>query len=453
MKRANIPSVLISAPKSGSGKTTVTAAVMGALVKRGKRVCAYKSGPDYIDPMFHEFVTGAKSRNLDSYMCGAETVKHLYADGFDGDIAVIEGAMGYYDGVGTSSSASAYEISKITGAPTILVVEPQGAARSVGALVSGFRSFEKDSNIKGVILNNVKDSMYEFYRGIIEETGVRVYGYMPHIDSAVIGSRHLGLLTAEEVDGLREKLDALAECALKTVDIDGICALANSSSAVEYEPIEIPRGAETVIGVARDKAFCFYYDDNIRLLERMGARIKYVSPLADTSLDGVDGLYIGGGYPEVYARELSENVLFRNAVKAAAENGMPIYGECGGFMYLLERFCGKDGAYDMCGVIEGESVMGDRLRRFGYIELTAEKDCMMCKKGTVVRGHEFHYSDSTQTGGAFTARRPNGRQWKAVYSRKNVCAGYPHIHFYSNTEFARGFVKKCAEYGTGEFNV
>lgn len=437
---------MISAPKSGSGKTTVTAALLGALKKRGKRVRAYKSGPDYIDPMFHSFITGAAGKNLDSYMCSENTVKYLYADSFDGDIAVIEGAMGYYDGIGSTSRASAYENAKITGAPVILVIEPQGAALSAAALVKGFCDFHSDSNIKGVILNNIKGGMYGFYKDIIENAGVRVFGYLPHIDGAEIKSRHLGLFTAGEISDLGAKLDLLADKALETIDIDGICALAQTAAPVEYDAVEIPYEADVTIGVAKDNAFCFYYDDNLRILEKLGAHIKYVSPLSDTDLGDIDGLYIGGGYPESYAQRLSQNKSFITSVRSAAADGMPIYAECGGFMYLLERYCENGCVYNMCGVIDGESEMGEKLCRFGYIELTADEDCIICSAGEKVRGHEFHYSDSNAPVNAFTARRPNGRSWKAVYSRGNICAGYPHIYFYSNTETARRFVKSCAEY-------
>lgn len=296
--------------------------------------------------------------------------------------------------------------------------------------------------------------MYGFYKRIAESAGVKAYGYLPHIDGAVIKSRRLGLMTAGEISNLREKLDLLALQAEKTVDLDALLSLADTSAPVKYDEIKIPFEAEVTIGIARDSAFCFYYDDNLRLLEKLGARLKYVSPLTDAALTDVDGLYIGGGYPEEYAIRLSENRAFKNAVKTAAENGMPIYAECGGFMYLLETYRDNSGAeYHMCGALTGSSELGKHLCRFGYVELTANDDCLLCKKGDAVRGHEFHYSDSSDNGSAFTVCRPNGREWQAVRSEKNVCAGYPHIHFYSNISFARSFVKACGKYRQGKNNV
>ena len=294
------PRLLLCAPASGGGKTTVTCALLQALVNRGAGPVAFKCGPDYIDPMFHSEIIGAKSRNLDLFFLGRDTARYLLEKNSRGSgLALIEGVMGYYDGIGLSADASAYDLARATGTPAVLVLDGRGRALTAAAAVKGMRDFRPDSGIRGVILNRVSPMLYPRLKEAIEgETGVTVYGYLPNLPGCALESRHLGLVTAAEVAGLREKLSALAAQAEKSVDIDGLLALAASAPALNAPAPALPPPVEgrPRIAVARDKAFCFYYADGLELLEALGAELAEFSPLADEGLpEGACGLYLGGG--------------------------------------------------------------------------------------------------------------------------------------------------------------
>ena len=411
MAELKLPRFMLAAPASGSGKTTLTCAVLKALMNKGLKTAAFKSGPDYIDPMFHSRVIGTKSRNMDLFMLPEETAKYLLAkNGKDCDIAVLEGAMGFFDGMGTTLKGSAYDLARLTQTPVILVVNAKGAALSIAAMIEGFKNFRKDVNVAGAVLNNVTAMSYLFYKEAIEkETGIPLLGYMPHMENCNFESRHLGLVTAGEINGLQEIINTLA---------------------------------------AYDKAFCFYYQDALELLESLGAELVYFSPLEDKKLPECDGLYLGGGYPELYAKVLQDNLSMRASIKNAVDSGLPCIAECGGFMYLMKAFRDKNGhVYDWAGVVDGETYMTQKLNRFGYVVLTAKRDNLLCKKGGQINGHEFHYSDSTNNGDTFAVAKASGtKAWEAVYTTPNLYAGYPHIHLWGNTEFAVNFVKACRAY-------
>ncbi|NCB64042.1 MAG: cobyrinate a,c-diamide synthase [Clostridia bacterium] len=306
------PRLLLCAPASGGGKTTVTCALLQAYLDRGTQPVAFKCGPDYIDPMFHSEVIGAKSRNLDLFFLGKDLTRALLREnGAGGGLSLIEGVMGYYDGVGMSTEASAYDLAQATETPAVLVLDARGRALSAAALVKGFLDFRPDSGIKGVLLNRVSPMLYPRLKECIErETGVRVFGYLPDLPDCALESRHLGLVTAAEVADLREKLALLSAQVQKTVDLDGLLALA--ASAPDLGPGEEPERPVTdrkpKIAVARDKAFCFYYADGLAYLEALGAELVPFSPMADAALPAdVGGLYLGGGYPELYASALAQN--------------------------------------------------------------------------------------------------------------------------------------------------
>ncbi len=450
MAELKLPRFMLAAPASGSGKTTLTCAVLKALMNKGLKTAAFKSGPDYIDPMFHSRVIGTKSRNMDLFMLPEETAKYLLAkNGKDCDIAVLEGAMGFFDGMGTTLKGSAYDLARLTQTPVILVVNAKGAALSIAAMIEGFKNFRKDVNVAGAVLNNVTAMSYLFYKEAIEkETGIPLLGYMPHMENCNFESRHLGLVTAGEITGLQEIINTLAAQAEKSIDFDRLLEIAAAAPALTYTDLQQEKIAGVKIAVAYDKAFCFYYQDALELLESLGAELVYFSPLEDKKLPECDGLYLGGGYPELYAKVLQDNFSMRASIKNAVDSGLPCIAECGGFMYLMKAFRDKNGqVYDWAGVVDGETYMTQKLNRFGYVVLTAKRDNLLCKKGGQINGHEFHYSDSTNNGDTFAVAKASGtKAWEAVYTTANLYAGYPHIHLWGNTEFAVNFVKACRAY-------
>lgn len=451
------PRIMISAVGSNSGKTTVTAAVLKALKMKNKKVASFKTGPDYIDPMFHSRIIKIPSRNLDKFMLGENNCRYIFGkNSMNMDISVIEGVMGYYDGIGTGTSSSTYELAEVLNCPAVLVINPAGMAASVAAIINGFKNFRENSNIQGVILNNVSDKMYEYYKKIIElNTDVKVYGYMPNLPNCKLKSRHLGLVTAKEVENFESIIEELGSQALKSVDIEGLCKLAANSQYIEYTQPNINYIGKTKIALADDKAFCFYYEDNLDLLAQMGAEIVKFSPLKDKELPkGIGGLYLGGGYPELYMEELSGNQSMLRSIKTEVSGGLPTFAECGGYMYLMDSFTDlKGNTYSLAGAIEGNSYMTSSLKRFGYITLISQNDNLMCQKGESINAHEFHYSDSSNTGDSFLAAKPESeRSWKAVIADETKFMGYPHINFMGNIKFAENFIKKAREYSKLNFD-
>lgn len=449
-----IPRVMIVGSGSGCGKTTVTCALLAALKERQKNITAFKCGPDYIDPMFHSEVLGTRSRNLDIFLCGEDMVRYLLAsDSAGSDMAVIEGVMGMYDGAGfENDECSANHISRATATPELLVVNVRGKGLSLAAEVSGYLGFMENS-VRGVILNNCSSAMYGVYEKLLRDRlGLTCYGYMPYVSSAEIGSRHLGLITAAEISDLKERMRRLGREAMSTLDIEGIMELAASAAELEYREPQIRESAlkDVPIAIARDKAFCFYYEDSLELLRRLGAELIPFSPLTDKKVpDGVRGMIIGGGYPEVHVAQLSGNKAMLESIRDAVAAGMPVYAECGGFMYLGQSITEGDERYETVGAIPGNSVMTDRLIRFGYKTLTAKEDNLMCRRGDTIKCHEFHYSDTDDCGSGFTATNRRGKAWDAIQTSDSIFAGYPHLHLWSNIRFAENFVEKCRNYGGG----
>ena len=442
---ANIPRVLLAGTGSGCGKTTVTLAALQALQDRGLRLGSFKCGPDYIDPMFHSRVIGAKSRNLDLFFFPENTARYLLARNSAGlDLSVIEGVMGYYDGMGlTSARGSTYEIARAADAPAVLVVGARGASLSLVSVIRGFLDFLPDDHIRGVIFNQCAPAVYA---ALAEEVRrrfsgrVRPLGYLPPMPDCALESRHLGLVTAGEVEDLREKLARLAAQAERTIDLDGILALAEEAPPLRYDPVVLSQREPVRIAVARDNAFCFYYEDSLQALRELGAELVEFSPLADAALPpDIQGLYLGGGYPELYAKTLSENAAMRASVRAAVTAGLPTIAECGGFMYLTESI----GDWPMAGVLPGKCWDNHKLTRFGYVTLTAKEDNLLCRAGESIRGHEFHHWDAPNPGGGFTAEKSAGRAWDCVHASDTLYAGYPHFHFYANPAFAENFYDAC----------
>ena len=453
MSGGALPRLLLCAPASGGGKTTVTCAILQALVNRGLAPASFKCGPDYIDPMFHSEIIGAKSRNLDLFFCGENLARQLlWENGRDCGVSVIEGVMGYYDGVAMGTQASAYHLAQATVTPAVLVLDGRGMGLSAAAAVKGIRDFRADSGIAGVILNRISPMLYPRLRDAIQgETGVKAYGFLPERKDCALESRHLGLVTAAEVANLRGKLSALAAQAEETVDLDGLLALAKSAPALEFEeaPLPPPVPGRPRIAVAKDKAFCFYYADGLDALERLGAELVPFSPLEDKKLpEGSSGLYLGGGYPEIFAGELARNTEMLEAIRSAVAGGMPTVAECGGFLYLHEHLQDSEGVdQPLVGVFSWSARNTGKLGRFGYVTLTAQKDGLLCRAGEGFPAHEFHYWDSERPGADLHAQKPgSSRSWDCAWHTPTLYAGFPHFHFRACLEAARRFVSACARY-------
>jgi len=477
MEQRNIPRIMIAAAGSGSGKTTVTCGLLQAFLNRGEKPASFKCGPDYIDPMFHSQVLGVQSRNLDLFFMDEETVLYLMAKNAAGcDLAILEGVMGYYDGLaGKSTEASSYDLARKTKTPVILLVDCKGMSVSMAAIIKGFLDFRQDHCIRGIILNRISPMLFEDAKGLIEEEmGTEVLGYLPEMKDCRLESRHLGLVTAKEIGNLQQIVNRLAEQIEMTVDLNRIIEIAQEAVPLEdkfsletereertrnaieikgeselFELTELSEQPSTAssfrIAVAMDKAFCFYYQDNLDLLNELGAELVPFSPLEDNNLpEGIQGLILGGGYPELYLQQLSNNKTMLADIKRVIGRGIPCIAECGGFMYLHQWIRDENGnRFSMVGAVEGESFPTDKLTRFGYITLTAQEDNLLCKRGEALKAHEFHYWDSTNTGDAFLARKPlRNKSWECILNKNNLFAGYPHVHFYSNKGAAVEFIRK-----------
>lgn len=554
--------VMLAAPASGSGKTVVTMGLLAALKSRGIGLAAFKCGPDYIDPLFHRNVLQVDSCNLDSFFLPPDQVRGLAErtlaenagpEGF----GVVEGVMGYFDGLGgVSVRGSSCEMAEILDIPVILVVDGRGASLSLAALIQGFLNYVPTggqggrSRIAGVILNRVGAGMYGLLKKTIEaELPVKCLGYVPKMDWLKIESRHLGLVLPGEIDGLKSQVRRLREELETSLDWEGILALGaegilrgtdRTSGEMERKAAEstgsvagggtlvgtegsagvgsfvsaeisvgigdsedagssagigdsVDAGSSAGIGssedagnsvgigssagagnfagvagrtagqpvdsaspafrlaVAMDEAFCFYYQENLRALEAAGAELCYFSPIHDREIPGqTDGLLLGGGYPELHAGELAGNSGMRESIRRAAERGMPLLAECGGYLYLLEELEGADGAvYPMAGVFAGAGHREDKLRQFGYITVSAESSGLYLEQGESVRGHEFHYwhcpLDREQA--VMKAAKPVGRRsWPAMRRYRRVLAGFPHLYYLSCPELVRRFAEQCVQY-------
>ena len=441
---------LLAAPRSGSGKTTMTCALLMALKRRGCAPCAFKSGPDYIDPMFHRAVLGVESRSLDLFFSASETVRTLYAKGAAGHgAAVCEGAMGFYDGLGgVSDRASAWHLADTLDLPVLLVVEPKGQSLTLAAELKGLVNFRTSSHIAGILLNNCTARMHALLAPMLEkETGLPVLGFLPKLPEAVIGSRHLGLYTAAEVENLQQKLALLADAAEEHIDWPRLLALC------EKEPPALPARAETPparvrIAVAQDEAFCFIYAETLEAFRDAGAEVVFFSPLRDTALpENIGGLYLPGGYPELHARELSENTSLLREIKRKIESGLPTAAECGGFLYLGQSLTDAEGqSWPMAGVLPGEAKDAGRLVRFGYAALSADSDSMLFRAGESFPIHEFHHWDSTVNGTALAAKKPvGGAAWRCGFVNEHFYAGFPHL-YWEGTPLPQRFAAAAENY-------
>ncbi len=485
------PMIMFAAPSSGSGKTMITCAVLSLLKERGIRVSACKCGPDYIDPLFHEQVLGIPSGNADTFFGKPSQIIDCFekrAVSEQAGLFVVEGVMGLYDGLGgIRSEGSSYDLARVLDCPVILVVDAKGMGRSAISMIKGFAADDRSHLIRGVIFNRMSRGMYKAISKIAaKETGVRVLGYVPEQKDLSFESRYLGLTLPAEQASLNEKLKGFAAVIAGSVDLSGICELAgikepenepdekadrkrdqasdhcheseiiNNENVNEKAPLIGYPGAKSTslkLAVARDEAFCFYYRENLEMLSDMGVETVYFSPMHDRGLpEGISGLYIGGGYPERYAKELSSNAGMRLAVKKAVTGGLPTIAECGGFMYMHQRL--KDGEgriHELAGVVDGECFYTGRSVRFGYIEIEDGE-------GHDLKGHEFHYYDSTDNGDGCLIRKPvSGKSYRGIHVTENAWLGFPHLSFLSDPAFVNDFVNKMRRFcaavestGTGD---
>ena len=454
---ADFPRILLAAPGSGSGKTLLTTGLLTLFHNRGIRCRSFKCGPDYIDPMFHKYVLGIDSCNLDSFFLPEEELRELFRKrAADAELSVLEGVMGYYDGIGgNSTAASTYEVAKITDTPVILVVDGKGSSLSLAAQIKGFLDYQKDSHICGVILNKTNKMVGERLRPEIEKLGVRYLGAVPVCETMDIKSRHLGLTMPQEQSELRGHLNAFAKQLEEYLDVDGILELAGYSKKEESEqsnqtdlnqeetkqdeirPIDSESEPPTRrMAVAMDEAFCFYYQENLDFLRQHGWELIPFSPLHDAALpEQVHAILLGGGYPELYAKELSANEPMLASIRNAHAEGIKILAECGGFLYLQEHLEDEMGnRWPMAGLIHADGFRTEKLGRFGYISLT--------QNGAVrIKGHEFHYWDSTAPGSAFRAEKPqSNRGWDCMYRTDSLLAGFPHLYYLSGPDLILSFL-------------
>lgn len=464
MIKNNLPRILISAASSGSGKTTFTCALLYYLKRHGFKINAFKCGPDYIDPMFHRVISGVECINVDPFFLNSDSdaaCSLISRYSADSDIAVIEGVMGLYDGKNAKCDYSTYSVARMTKSPVIVIVNAKGTSLTALAMAEGIAGFGDDGIVKGIIFNNMGDVVYNQVLDEYNEryaNNKRNFEIIGHIRTMpkelMMESRHLGLITPDNTDGVKDRIARMYEHMKDSIDWEKLVRIAES--APEYEDTEsnaenslqdsvVTGSDKPIIAVARDEAFNFYYEENLRALEEAGAVIEYFSPLADEAVpEEVSGLYIGGGYPESYTEKLSQNENTKASIRNVVASHMPVIAECGGFMYLTDSI---DGA-DMCGIIKADSTYTGHLVRFGYTTLTAKNDNVIMKAGQSVRAHEFHYYDTTNNGADYVAANLKGISYDCVTANEWMYAGFPHIYFPSCEGLAERFVDKCRDHSS-----
>ena len=458
----NLPRIVIAGTQSGSGKTTLVTGLLAALRARGLSVQSYKVGPDYIDPGFHQLASGRPAHNLDTWLVPAAKLPALFLkEAGDADIAVIEGVMGLYDG-GRQGVSSTAEIAKLLDAPVLLTIDCKSMGASAAAIALGFRSYDPGVNIAGVLLNRLGSATHEtMIRTAMEAIKMPVLGAIHRDDALHLPERHLGLTPTTEVEAA-ETVRKMGEAVGGQVDVEGIVNIARKARSFEFSQSSLdrqppsPRGPEVEppfrLAVAQDAAFSFYYESSLAVLERLGATLVPFSPLKDAALPAsISGLLIGGGFPEMFASDLAANATMRQSIREAADAGLPIYAECGGYMYLLEDLVDFDGkAHPMCGVFPGRAAMTKKLQMVGYVTAKMQRDTILGPAGTELRGHEFHFSQELEREEpvrpyTFTKLR-NGATYGAGQQRENVLGSYLHIHFAGCPGAAKHFVAACREY-------
>ncbi|MDO5015440.1 MAG: cobyrinate a,c-diamide synthase [Eubacteriales bacterium] len=441
--------LLIAATSSDCGKTTLTLALLAALKARGIPLLSYKSGPDYIDPAFHRQALGIESYNLDPFFLDSDGLCQMLDLAHD-RLAIMEGAMGYYDGIGLEGKCSSYELAQATHTPVILLINGKKLYQSVAAMAQGYRDFRLDSRIKGVILNRIKPYLYPGMSAMLAQVGIKTYGFLPELPEAELASSYLGLKQPTDEKWSRV-LRSLAAAAEEYLDLDGLLELANSAPELRYQKREMEPLGSFKLAVARDAAFCFLYPENILLLEKMGAEVSYFSPLAgDTLMEDIDALYLPGGYPEQYAKELAASAS-RFILKEALEQGMPCIAEGGGFLYLQEKLQGQP----MVGFLEGSSELTDHLQGFGYhyIEPREIGAYLLGQAGQPFPAHCFHYCRTDGPGQDYSYRRAaSGKSKFSGYGGIRLYSGMAHLYFPAMLNEISNFARQALAYQTEKQN-
>lgn len=448
MTKITAPRLLIAGTSSGCGKTTITCGLLSAIKQVQGNISAFKCGPDYIDPMFHKTVLQIPSYNLDSFFYEDPVLTYLFCDRAK-ELSLIEGVMGFYDGREIASCVgSSYDISKKLKIPTILLVNGKGTAHSTLPVIQGFLDYKNDHFIQGILLNHVSESTYIQLKPLIQEKFPQLHllGYIPKLPKEfTLHSRHLGLILPSELTNLQNTMMELGKILSKTVDIPKIIDFAYTAPPLEYEPITVksvvPEGS-IHIGIAKDEAFSFYYEENLSILQEYGATLCPFSPLHDSHLPpNLDGIYFGGGYPELHLDKLSTNHTMIADIQSFLQDKKPFLAECGGYLYLTKSISEKP----MVGFFPEISYSQEKLGHFGYVTLTAKNNNFLLEQNETIKGHEFHYFTSSHTGNDFSAVKPNGKQWEVGHSGDFFYGGFPHLAFYSNLEIPKNFIKKCME--------
>lgn len=446
-----IPRIVLAGVTSGVGKTSITTAIIYGLREKGYSVQPFKVGPDFIDPSYLTSVSGKTARNLDVWMMGKRGVLKSFVQNSQQDVSVIEGVMGYYDGFdGNSSFASTYDVANIVKSNVILVLDASKAARSIAATATGFQNFEKNSRICGVILNKVGSKKHEtLCRDALEKTGLPILGVIPRDNGLQLESRHLGLIPVKERLDLDKKIKSVARSISKFIDIPEIIKLSKNVQALPKIPEGKKKNKQTRIAVALDESFNFYYKDNLDSLENLGAELVFFSPALDKKIPSCDGIYIGGGFPEVNGKLLEKNDTMKKLVKKHAEDGMPIYAECGGLMYLTKSIQYNSGKFQMVGLFDAVTVMEKKLK-LNYTSAKTRPGFPFYTKSQVIRGHEFHYSEldllSRDSKFAYDMSVGIGiRNKKDGLTVYDTLASYMHVHF-TDSPIADSFVKSCISY-------
>ncbi len=460
----SVPRLVLSATRGGSGKTTLALGIIAAWQKKGKRVAVFKKGPDFIDAGWLGAAAGRLCYNLDPFLMEKENILRSFGEHTaDADAAVIEGNRGLYDGVDESGTYSTAGLAKLLKAPVVLIVDCTKATATVGALVLGCLNYDPDVDLKGVILNNVSSARHEtvIRKAIERTTGVPAVGAVPRLRQGEFPERHMGLTPFHEHPDVERAITASAEVAEKYLDLDGLWHIAVDAPSLTLPDAPLIPGARKqqgeaiTIGVIQDRAFQFYYPDNLEALEQSGAKLRQINALKDATLPEIDGLYIGGGFPETQPAELAANVTFCQSLKAAADGGLPVYAECGGLIYLGRSLTIGEKKYPMTAVLPADFVLEKRPQAHGYTVLEVKGQNPFFDSGAKLRGHEFHYSrivnidELPET--VFGVQRGVGIDGKAdglLY--KNVLAAYTHLHALGTPEWAQGLVKKAREYRMGK---
>lgn len=436
--------VMIAGTHGGCGKSDIISGILQALRDRDIEVTAFKNGPSYTDPIFYRRVLNIKSYNLDTYLMTKNTVNYLL-DKSGSEVSILAGNLGFYDGYSFTPTASSCELSLWTNTPVILVVNCSGRGVSIGAVMKGYMEYAKN-NIVGIIFSDIRGSIYPLMKQECEKLGLKAFGYFPKVEDKAPVSRHLSFATELELEDMRARVKKLAKIAEETIDIDEILETAASAPDIHYDFNEPEKIADVKIAYAYDNAFSFYYENNLELLRNLGAELIKFSPIEDEKLpEEIDGLYLGDGYMPLHAKRLSENESMLKSIKEAVDNGLPTIAEGGGYMYLHKSFQDYTTAeYPMVGVVDGKCMINNNTPGYFYVTLKALEDNMLCDKGEKIASYEQRTHHSTSSGGSFEAERA-GWSTRCINASKNLYAGFPHIHFYSNIDFAKNFIKACAK--------